>query len=188
VHGLEVAPEEPPPDLEWACERPAIEPRQRERRSRLLRKDEVDDVNVAAGRDQRAERGEDAMRGAVVDVVEEAVHEHEVELALEAGEAGRDVGGDELLPETPPRILDVARIQVDAHVVRVEKMCRVGARPAADVQDAAHPAEIVLSRHGRELRLDERRLPEPVDGRVLEEPGAERHARRHSAIASELPV
>jgi hypothetical protein len=166
----------------------AVETRERERGAAALGEDEVEDVHVAPGCDEAAQRGEDAAGVGVVDVVEEAVHEHEVELPLEPGEAAGDVRGDEFLPEPPACVLDVARIQVDADVLRVQEVRGVGPRAACDVEHAADAAEIVVPLHRRQLGVGEPALPEPVDGRVLEEPGAQRHAGRHSAIASELPV
>jgi len=121
-------------------------------------------------------------------VVEEAVDEHEVELALELRETARDVRGYELLPELPARVLDVARVQVDADVVRVQEVSGVGPGPARDVEDAPHAPEVVEARDRRQLGVRESGLEQAVDGRMPEEAGAQRHAGRDSAITSELPV
>src|SRR5581483_9303444 len=79
----------------------------------------------------------------------------------------RGVGGDEVAPVAAARVVDVSLVEINAGVVAVGEVLRVGAGAAADVEHAAHPAQVVVAADGRELVFGEGRLPQAVDQPVL---------------------
>src|SRR2546426_4894603 len=106
----------------------------------------------------------------------EAVDEHAIEARAEV-RSGRDVRHQELPPVAPPRVGDVARVDVHAHIVGVAEMAGVRSRPAAHIEHAPHRPQVVVREQRRELLVGEGRLPQAVGQRVLQGGLAEVHSR-----------
>jgi len=67
------------------------------------------------------------------------------------------------------RALNIALIEIDAKIVGVGKVRRVGARTAPHIKHSPDSAQIVVSQDWSEFLLRKRSLPQPVRRRVIED-------------------
>ena len=106
-----------------------------------------------------------------VDVVEKAVDEDEVELPVLVGFVRANVRRDELPSIAAAREGDVVLVPVESDVVRVLEERRVDPGAAAHVENAAGRSEIVVTAQRNEFLRRVGRLPEAINGDVLQKRG-----------------
>jgi hypothetical protein len=104
-----------------------------------------------------------------VQVMQETVDQYEVKVGISRRTVGSNITGDKLAAVTLTGILNVVLIDINAQVLSMSKVLRIGARPTTDIQDPSHAAQVVMSEDRRELLVCKWRLPRPVDPGLLKQ-------------------
>lgn len=140
-----------------------IQPRQRPREARLLRQDQIDDVNAGVRIEVNPQGAQYLMRFLIRQVMKNAVDETEIESA-ELGAGLSDVPHLKLMGIVTSGILYVFGTDINTDVLgRREDAC-VRAWPTAEIDYPRYPNQVNALLEGSQLLFDKRRLPGPVDG------------------------
>jgi len=141
-------------------------------------KDQFDGMDVTVGSEKIVEAGKNAEGRRSVDVVQEAVEEDEIVGASGDGLGSGDVGDEKIALIAIAGELDIAVVYVDAEVFGVSETGSVGAGAAADVEDTADLAEVIVLQDAGEFLRGEWELRELEEKRLLEEVVESVHGRK----------
>lgn len=107
--------------------------------------------------------------GAVIEVVQEAIHENEVVRASSRNRVGAHIGDLESWAVPSARVGDVRRVEIHPQVVDPCEVGAVRSWSAPHIEHAASCREVVVAPDGPKLGSDERPLPREVDLRPFEQ-------------------
>jgi len=140
--------EKPVPFLKRPRKFAAVGAREKSWQRRTRWQHQLDDMHVAAVAQQVRQMREQTARRRGVDVMEQAVDEDEIEALVSWHLEARHIAHLEGSSVAAPRVADVALVLVDAEIVHVSELRRIGPRAAADIQDAADIVQIIKTSTG----------------------------------------
>jgi len=146
----------------------------------LSGKDEVQDVHEAPRVEQPGQPPQDLHRCDVVNMMQEAVEQDEIEPPLAFTGVPAHVSGHEPAAVPAARGGEVGLVEVEAEIIGRLEVGRVRAGAAADVEHAARVREVVVLEHGRELLPCKGRLPQPIGRRAREDVRGPSHVRHRT--------
>src|SRR5712664_976879 len=124
-------------------------------------------MKVPVRRELSNETSENVMHIGVADVVEKAIDQDEVKLLLRISILRGNISHLKPPVVLSSCALNVTGIDVDPKIVCLRKDWRIGARPAADIENPADSSEVIVPKNRCEFVRYKGRLPEPVDRRLL---------------------